>query len=151
MFAALSATVADSMAGRMPEVRDPAYPPAEAGILGPEPPADDLAIVVSVGASLFDDRFGLTDRAPRELVKMPFLANDRLDADRSHGDLLISIEAGHEDTIQHALRQVMRATRAHLILAWSTEGYAWLDGRRRSDAAEPAGLQGRNREPGVNG
>lgn len=124
MFADLSATIADLMAGRMPEVRDPAYPPAETGILGPEPSADDLGIVVSVGASLFDDRFGLADRAPRELVTMPFLANDRLDPERSHGDILISIEAGHEDTIQHALRQVMRATRRHLILAWSTEGYA---------------------------
>lgn len=124
MFGALSATIADVMAGRMPEVRDPAYPPAETGILGPEPAADDLGIVVSVGASLFDDRFGLADRAPRELVQMPFLANDRLDPERSHGDILVSIEAGHEDTIQHALRQVMRATRRHLVLAWSTEGYA---------------------------
>ncbi len=124
MFADLSETIADLMAGRMPEVRDPAYPPSETGILGPEPPADDLGIVVSVGASLFDDRFGLADRAPRELVTMPFLANDRLDPDRSHGDILISIEAGHEDTIAHALRQVMRATRRHLLLAWSTEGYA---------------------------
>ncbi len=124
MFADLSATIADLMAGRMPEGRDPAYPPSETGILGPEPPADDLGIVVSVGASLFDDRFGLADRAPRELVTMPFLANDRLDPERSHGDILISIEAGHEDTIQHALRQVMRATRRHLLLAWSTEGYA---------------------------
>ncbi|MGB3184256.1 MAG: Dyp-type peroxidase [Ornithinimicrobium sp.] len=124
MFTELSATVADLMAGRMPEVRDPAYPPAETGILGPEPPPDDLAIVVGVGASLFDGRFGLADRAPKELVKMPFLANDRLDVERSHGDILISIEAGHEDTIQHALRQVMRATRSHLILAWTSEGYA---------------------------
>lgn len=124
MFADLSVNVADLMAGRMPQVRDPAYPPAETGILGPEPPADDLSIVVSVGASLFDDRFGLADRAPTELVTMPFLANDRLDPERSHGDVLISIEAGHEDTIQHALRQVMRATRRDLILSWTSEGYA---------------------------
>lgn len=124
MFDELSVTVADLMAGRMSEARDPAYPPAGSGILGPDPPADDLAIVVSVGASLFDDRFGLADRAPRHLVEMPFLTNDRLDPERSHGDVLISIEAGHEDTIQHALRQVMRATRRHLVLAWSNEGYA---------------------------
>ena len=124
MLSELSATIADLMAGRMPEVRDPAYPPAETGILGPEPPPDDLAIVVSVGASLFDERFGLADRAPKELEKMPFLANDRLDVERSHGDVLISIEAGHDDTIQHALRQVMRATRSSLILVWTSEGYA---------------------------
>ncbi|MGB5951610.1 MAG: iron uptake transporter deferrochelatase/peroxidase subunit [Ornithinimicrobium sp.] len=124
MFTELSTTIADLMAGRMPQVRDPAYPPAETGILGPEPPPDDLAVVVSVGATLFDERFGLADRKPRQLEKMPFLANDRLDIERSHGDILVSIEAGHEDTIQHALRQVMRATRSHLILTWTTEGYA---------------------------
>jgi deferrochelatase/peroxidase EfeB len=124
MFTELSRTVADLMAGRMPEARDPAYPPMETGILGPDPPPDDLGIVVSVGATLFDDRFGLADRAPRELVTMPFLANDRLDTERSHGDLLVSIESQHEDSVQHALRQIMRATRRHLVLAWTGEGYA---------------------------
>jgi deferrochelatase/peroxidase EfeB len=124
MFAELSTAVADLMAGRMPQTRDPAYPPMETGILGPDPPPDDLGIVVSVGATLFDDRFGLADRAPRELVTMPFLANDRLDPERSHGDVLVSIEARHDDTIQHALRQIMRATRRHLVLAWTGEGYA---------------------------
>ena len=124
MFAELSTTVADLMAGRMPASRERAYPPPETGILGPDPVADDLGIVVSVGASLFDDRYGLAHRRPRELEKMPFLANDRLDPDRSHGDLLISVEAGHEDTILHAVRQVMRATRRHLVLRWMTDGYA---------------------------
>ena len=67
------------MAGKPPETRDPAYPPVDSGILGEKPPADNLSIVVGVGASLFDDRFGLADRKPKELVTMPFLANDRLD------------------------------------------------------------------------
>lgn len=49
MFTELSASIADAMAGRVPGVRDPAYPPAQTGILGPEPPPDDLAIVVGVG------------------------------------------------------------------------------------------------------
>ena len=57
-------------------MRDPEYPPVDSGILGDKPPADNLSIVVGVGASLFDDRFGLADRKPKELETMPFLAND---------------------------------------------------------------------------
>lgn len=123
MFTNLSQVAADLMAGRMPEERDSAYPPAETGILGAEFQPDHLNVVVSVGASLFDDRFGLADRKPQELVKMPFLANDRLDPSRSHGDVLISIEADHEDTVQHSLRQLMRSTRRDLVLQWNLGGY----------------------------
>ncbi len=112
------------MAGRPPEVRDPAYPPVDSGILGAQPPPDDLSVVVGVGASVFDDRFGLADRRPNELVTMPFLANDRLDPKLSHGDLLLSLEAGHTDTLQFALRQLMRRTRRDLVLHWMIDGYA---------------------------
>ncbi|MGQ0483712.1 MAG: Dyp-type peroxidase [Pseudonocardia sp.] len=112
------------MSGRPPHTRDGAYPPTDSGLLGERPPPDDLAVVVSVGASLFDDRFGLADRKPRELVSMPFLANDRLDPARSHGDLLLSLEARHPDTMQFALRQLMRRTRANLVLNWLVEGFA---------------------------
>lgn len=111
------------MAGTPPVVRDEAFPPTDSGLLGAEPPPDDLAVVVSVGASLFDARFGLADRLPRELVTMPFLANDRLDPANSHGDLLISLEANHPDTVQFALRQLMRRTRGDLVLKWMVEGY----------------------------
>jgi len=80
-------------------------------------------VVVSVGASLFDGRYGLADRRPRELVEMPFLANDRLDPDRSHGDLLLTIQAEHSDTVLFALRQLMRRTRRTLLLKWVVEGF----------------------------
>jgi deferrochelatase/peroxidase EfeB len=66
------------MEARPPTRRDTAYPPTETGILGPEGRTDGLAVTLSVGASLFDDRFGLAERRPRELARMPFLANDKL-------------------------------------------------------------------------
>ncbi|MDN5748693.1 MAG: Dyp-type peroxidase [Pseudonocardia sp.] len=141
LFADLSDEIRGLMAGTPPPVRDPAYPPVDSGILGAQPPPDDLSIVVSVGASLFDDRFGLADRRPTELVTMPFLANDRLDPDRSHGDLLISLQAGHIDTLQFALRQLMRRTREHLVLAWLVEGYGRGAGAA-SAAATPRNLLG---------
>jgi len=111
------------MAGEPIEQRPPAYPPVDSGILGAQPPADNLSVVVSVGASLFVDRYGLAGRRPRELVQMPFLANDRLDPDRSHGDLLLTVEAEHADTLQFALRQLMRRTREWLVLKWMVDGY----------------------------
>lgn len=131
------------MAGKPPEARDPEYPPVDSGILGEQPPADNLSIVVGVGASLFDDRFGLADRRPRELVTMPFLANDRLDPKLSHGDLSIVIEAGHNDTVVFALRQLMRRTRSELVLRWMVDGYArGIGAGQASEAATPRNLLG---------
>ncbi|OBI82376.1 Dyp-type peroxidase [Mycobacterium sp. E740] len=131
------------MAGKPPESRDPQYPPVDSGILGEQPPADNLSIVVGVGASLFDDRFGLADRKPKELVTMPFLANDRLDPKLSHGDLSIIIEAGHNDTVIFALRQLMRRTRSDMVLRWMIDGYArGIGAGQASEAATPRNLLG---------
>lgn len=124
MFAELTKEIRALMSGERPQRRDPAYPPAHSGILGATPAADDLSVVVSVGASLFDDRYGLAGARPRELVEMPFLSNDRLDPNRSHGDLVLTIEAGRPDTVQFALRQLMRRTRRFLVLKWMVDGYA---------------------------
>jgi len=128
-FAALTAEIDRLMSGRPYDDRDPAYPPAYTGVVGNPPPPADLSVVVSVGASLFDDRFGLADRKPARLEKMPFLANDRLDPARSHGDLLLTVTSAHEDINLFALRQLHRATRGTLALHWMLSGY-----NRRTDA-----------------
>lgn len=134
------------MAGKPPETRDPAYPPVDSGILGEKPPADNLSIVVGVGASLFDGRFGLADRKPRELVTMPFLANDRLDPKLSHGDISIIFESGHNDTMQFALRQLMRRTRSDLVLRWMIDGYARGIGAGRAAASSTGAAASSNKE-----
>lgn len=130
------------MAGEPVPQRDAAYPPVDSGLLGEHPPADNLSVVVSVGASLFDDRYGLADRRPSELVEMPFLANDRLDPARSHGDLLLTIEAEHPDTVQFALRQLMRRTREWLVVRWVLDG--WTRGTSATDGSvsTPRNLMG---------
>lgn len=130
------------MSGRPPVIRDPAYPPTDSGLLGADPEPDDLSIVVSVGASLFDDRYGLADRRPTELVKMPFLANDRLDPARSHGDLLLNIDAGHPDTLQFALRQLMRRRRRDLVLHWIVDGFTRGGGENDGTSGAPRNLLG---------
>jgi deferrochelatase/peroxidase EfeB len=119
------------MEARPPERRDTAYPPAETGILGPELRTDGLSVTVSVGASLFDHRFGLAGRRPRELARMPFLANDRLDPAQTHGDLLLALSADQPDMLLHALRQLMRRTRDNLVLHWMLDGYNRPDARPR--------------------
>lgn len=142
-LAALTDEIRGLMAGKPPEVRDPAYPPVDSGILGEKPPPDNLSVVVGVGASLFDDRYGLADRKPKELVTMPFLANDRLDPKLSHGDLSIILEADHNDTVQFALRQLMRRTRSDLVLRWMVDGYArGIGAGKVSEAATPRNLLG---------
>jgi deferrochelatase/peroxidase EfeB len=111
------------MSGEPYEDRNPAYPPLHTGAVGNPPPPADLSVVVSVGASLFDDRYGLRDRKPLALERMPFLANDRLDPARSHGDLLLTITSAHEDVNLFALRQLTRATRGTMALHWMLGGY----------------------------
>ncbi len=124
MFQALTDESERLMSGTPYEERDPAYPALHTGHLGNPPPPADLSVIVSVGASLFDGRFGLADRTPNDLVRMPFLANDRLDPERSHGDLLLSISSANEDTDLFALRQLMRVTRGSLVLHWMLDGYS---------------------------
>jgi deferrochelatase/peroxidase EfeB len=82
---------------------------------------------VSVGASPFDDRYELADRKPRELVTMPFLANDRLDPARSHGDVLVTLQGKEPDVCLHALRRVMRRTRSGLVLKWMQDTFTRPD------------------------
>jgi deferrochelatase/peroxidase EfeB len=138
----LSEEIQGLMEGHPPEVRDPAFPPTDSGVLGPNPPPDNLTVVVSVGASLFDGRYGLADRRPRELVEMPFLANDRLDPERSHGDLLLSIESEHPDTALFALRQLMRRTRRWLVLRWVIDGFTRRGSTAPRSTGSPRNLMG---------
>jgi deferrochelatase/peroxidase EfeB len=126
------------MAGRAYPATDPRLPALQTGTLGEVPPPTDLSVVVSVGASLFDDRFGLAARKPRELVTMPFMANDKLDPARSHGDLLLTITADSPDATIFALRQLMRRTRSHFVLRWMVDGF------NRRSAPQPGQAQVRN-------
>lgn len=113
----------DGYVGTALQQRDPSYPPADSGLLGARPGADDLSVVVSVGASMFDERWGLAARHPKELVKMPFVSNDRLDPDRSHGDLLLTIHAEHQDTVAFAPRQLSAADPPRPGAAMVLDGY----------------------------
>lgn len=134
-FRALSAEIAALMSRWPVPAAAPDLPPPDSGVLAGV--ADPwVAITASVGASLFDRRYGLAPLRPRELVPMPRLANDRLDAARSHGDLLLVVQGDHPDVCVHALRRIMRRTRSGLVLRWLQDGF------NRPDAQPRAGRTG---------
>jgi len=119
----LTARAQDLTTGRAPPQRDGTVPPPDSGILGPAPVPDGLTVTVSVGASLFDKRYGLAALRPKRLRKMPAFPNDDLDPARCHGDLLVQVCADHRDTVLHALRELRTATTQLLTQRWMLEGF----------------------------
>jgi deferrochelatase/peroxidase EfeB len=99
-------------------------PPSDSDVLGPQMPADGLTVTVSVGASLFDGRYGLAALRPKRLTPMPVFPDDTPDPAWLHGDLLLQICANHADTVHHAIRDITRHTRGAMQPRWKIEGYA---------------------------
>ena len=111
------------MQGGVAPHKDAQYPPLDSGILGPKIHPDNLTITVSVGNSLFDERFGLNDQKPIHLQKMVEFSNDGLKSEWCHGDLLIQICANSPDTTMHALRDIIKHTPASLAVRWRRDGF----------------------------
>ena len=125
-------------AGLAPDPGDPLFPPPESGILGPTVGPSDLTITAGFGASLFDGRFGLADRIPRQLVRMPDFRNDRIQAELAHGDLLLQICATDEASCLHALRYLMLGTRGSLVVRWLIHGFQQRPGGTIEHGGTPA-------------
>lgn len=138
---AVSAEVEVLMAGQPPEDDDPRRPPPDNGVLDSVEVRLDSA-TLSVGASLFDDRYGLRARQPNELAAMPVLANDRLDPARTHGDLLLQVQAGHPDVCVHALRRIMRETRGGLVVHWLLDTFTRPDAQPLGGRTDTRNLLG---------
>lgn len=122
LFRILTERTAFLMKGGTPPELDPKFPPSDSGILGPNVPPDNLTLTVSVGASLFDDRFGFAAVKPKRLHRMVKFPNDALEADVCHGDLLLQLCSNTPDTNIHALRDIIRNTPDLLMVRWKQEG-----------------------------
>ncbi|MDO5055975.1 MAG: iron uptake transporter deferrochelatase/peroxidase subunit [Lautropia sp.] len=122
LFRTLTRRIAFLTQGGREEQRDPRLPPASSGLLGPVVQPDALTITVSVGASLFDGRYGLAAHKPRHLQRMTAFVNDALDPALCHGDLSIQFCANTPDTINNALRDIIKNLPDLLVLHWKQEG-----------------------------
>ncbi|MFE7312484.1 Dyp-type peroxidase [Streptomyces sp. NPDC057555] len=84
---------------------------------------DSLSITVGVGASLFDDRFGLAGHKPRHLKAMPAFPDDRLNPAHCHGDLSLQVCAEHPDAVVHVLRDLGRETHGMMRPRWRRDAF----------------------------
>ncbi len=128
--------------GPAPDTPNPRLPPMDSGILGAFIAPDNLTMTVSLGASLFDDRFGLAGLKPKSLQKMVRFPNDSLDAALCHGDLLIQICANTQDTVIHALRDLIKHTPDLLSVRWKREGFISDHAARSKGKETPVNLLG---------
>ncbi|XXQ67524.1 iron uptake transporter deferrochelatase/peroxidase subunit [Neisseriaceae bacterium B1] len=103
---------------------DPKLPPQGSGLLGKKVPPDGLTMTVSVGASLFDERFGLADKKPKHLQEMKRFPNDKLAVQWCDGDISVQICAFSPETCQNALRDLIKNTAAFATARWVLDG--WL-------------------------
>lgn len=116
-----TATLAEP--GPIPQGDDPLMPPPDSGVLGDLRTAQQLSVTVSVGASVFDARFGLAALRPHELVAMDRFPNDAIDPALAHGDLLLQISAATREAVLHALRAIVRVTGTMMAPRWQMEGF----------------------------
>ena len=115
---------------------DDKLPPAGSGLLGKTVPPDGLTVTVSVGNSLFDDRFGLAGKKPKHLQEMKDFPNDELRKEWCDGDIGIQICAFSPETCQNALRDIIKQTAKYAVIRWSLDG--WLP------KPEPGAIAARN-------
>ncbi|MBO1332787.1 iron uptake transporter deferrochelatase/peroxidase subunit [Streptomyces sp. VRA16 Mangrove soil] len=110
--------------GGLPDPAGVTAAPADSGILGERVPGGALAVTVGVGASLFDERYGLARDKPTRLTAMPVFPDDDLKSAWCHGDVSLQLHADDRDTVLHALRDIARHTRGGLQVRWRIDGFS---------------------------
>ncbi|MBP6117309.1 MAG: deferrochelatase/peroxidase EfeB [Neisseriaceae bacterium] len=123
LFHKLSDRIAFLTQGGEAPTRDGRYPPPESGILGEYIHPDGLSITASVGASFFDERYGLAAHRPKQLIEMPSFPNDALDASWCDGDLLLQLCANSRETVIYAVRDLVKTFSGRLVAQWKMDGF----------------------------
>ncbi|MGW1410248.1 iron uptake transporter deferrochelatase/peroxidase subunit [Streptomyces sp. NPDC002403] len=81
-----------------------------------------LTVTFGFGRTFFA-RTGLTDRRPPGLDPLPPFSSDRLDAERSNGDLWVQIGADDALVAFHALRAVQKEAAPAARVRWQMNGF----------------------------
>ena len=127
--------------GPAPEV-DGRFPQPDSGIMGQTIHPDRLTITISVGSSLFDERYGLGPLMPVKLKPMERFPNDALNAAMCHGDVLVQFCANRQETVLHAMRDIIKNTPDLLTPRWKMEGFITPKAQRAREEATPRNLLG---------
>jgi deferrochelatase/peroxidase EfeB len=119
-------------------------PPDDTGEAIGLPPAG-LTITFGFGPSLFrsggTDRFGLAARQPAALQRLPHFPADKLDPNRSDGDLCIQACADDPQVAVHAVRNLARIAFGRAALRWSQLGFGRTSSTSTTQAT-PRNLMG---------
>ena len=113
-------------------------PPGDTGEALGLPPSK-LTLTFGFGPSLFrdadgKDRFGLADRQPAALRRLPHFPADALLTERSDGDLCVQACADDPQVAVHAIRNLSRIAFGSAALRWSQLGF----GRTSSTSTQQA-------------
>ncbi|WP_029150140.1 iron uptake transporter deferrochelatase/peroxidase subunit [Microbacterium indicum] len=108
-------------------------------------PASNLTITFGFGPTLFEsdgeDRFGIADRRPAALERLPSFLGDDLDPVASDGDLCIQACADDPQVAFHAVRNLTRIAFGRARLRWSQLGFGRTS-KTVADQATPRNLFG---------
>jgi deferrochelatase/peroxidase EfeB len=103
-----------------------AAPPDDTGEAIGLPPAG-LTITFGFGPTLFrkdgKDRFGLASRQPDALQRLPHFPADKLNPQRSDGDLCVQACADDPQVAVHAVRNLARTAFGRAAIRWSQLGF----------------------------
>jgi deferrochelatase/peroxidase EfeB len=120
---------------------NPDAPPADTGEAFGARPAN-LTITIGFGASLFDERFGLSGKRPAALADLPHLPPANLNPDTSDGDLCIQACSDDPIVAFHAIRNLARIGRGTVVMRWSQLGFGKAIGTGNGSGETPRNLMG---------
>ncbi len=120
-------------------------PPGDTGEATGLPPGR-LTLTFGFGPSLFrdeagKDRFGIADRQPAALRRLPHFPADALQEHRSDGDLCVQACADDPQVAVHAIRNLARIAFGSAALRWSQLGFGRTSSTSTSQAT-PRNLLG---------
>lgn len=90
-------------------------------------PASSLTVTFGFGPTLFEnedgDRYGIRDRRPAKLQRLPAFLGEDLDPKLSDGDLCVQVCADDPQVAVHAIRNLSRIAFGRAKLRWSQLGF----------------------------
>jgi deferrochelatase/peroxidase EfeB len=105
-------------------------------------PAARLTLTLGLGPGVFEaagkDRFGLRSQKPAALIELPRFAGDKLDPDRTGGDLIVQACADDPQIAVHAIRNLVRIAFGTATVRWSQLGFG------KTSSTTPTELTPRN-------